>query len=56
MANIQKAVAKLQEAWNDTYDQLEVLYKHKGAKRVRMSIKGKICPVVTRKVSFPTPP
>lgn len=60
MANIKKAVAELQEAWNDTYDKLQVLYKlrdeSKGVKRVRMSIKGTICPVVTRKVSYPNPP
>ena len=60
MDEIKKVVAKLQEAWNDTYDKLEVLYKlrdeSKGVKRVRMSIKGTICPVVTRKVSFPNPP
>ena len=60
MANIQKAASQLQEAWNDTWQKLNALYKHrdgsKGAKRIRMSIQGKICPVVTRKVSFPTPP
>jgi hypothetical protein len=54
MVNIKKAVAELQEAWNDTYDKLEVLYQlkaeMKGAKR------QKLCPVVKRKDSFPDPP
>lgn len=60
MANIKRAASQLQAAWDDTLEKLEVLYRQrdrvKGAKRVRMSITGKICPVITRKVSFPTPP
>lgn len=60
MANIKRAASQLQAAWDDTLEKLEVLYRQrdgvKGAKRSRMSITGKICPVITRKVSFPTPP
>lgn len=60
MANIKRAASQLQAAWDDTLEKLEVLYRQrdgfKGAKRARMSITGKICPVITRKVSFPTPP
>ena len=60
MANIKRAASQLQAAWDDTLEKLEVLYRQrdgvKGTKRARMSITGKFCPVITRKVSFPTPP
>ena len=60
MAEITETVKKLQESWNGTYEQLQILYKlkneSKGAKRTRMSITGKICPVIRRKESFPNPP
>jgi len=60
MANIKRAASQLQAAWDDTLEKLEVLYRQrdgvKGSKRARMSITGKICPVITRTVSFPAPP
>ena len=57
---LRQQVDETQKTWNDVFAQLDRLYKRRRArrkaKRVRRSITGKICPVVTRKVSFPTLP